>query len=78
MKVARARSRLSVSWTLLRWCRAHQNGMASAKSPPHLAKAVMTSGVMMLEVASVISVNSTSTGRSFVTSALMRRTISAC
>ncbi len=36
-----------------------QNGTASVKSPPHLEKALITSGVMTELVATVISVGST-------------------
>ena len=51
-------------------------GTASPKSPPLLAKTLITSGVMMLDVASVISVISTSTGRSRMASARIRLTSS--
>jgi hypothetical protein len=54
---------------------AYQNGTASAKSPPHCANALITCGVMILDVASEIESISTSTGSSLVASALMRRTI---
>jgi hypothetical protein len=54
-----------------------QNGTASPKSPPHFAKVSITSGVMILEVASVIDESSTSTGRSLLARARIRLTSSA-
>ena len=54
-----------------------QNGTASPKSPPHFAKVSTTSGVMILEVASVIAEISTSTGRSLLARARIRLTSSA-
>lgn len=54
----------------------HQKGTASSKSPPALRNARTTSGVMMLLVASVMVLTSTSTGRSLVAIARMRLTIS--
>jgi hypothetical protein len=57
--------------------RADQNGTASPKSPPHLANVSITSGVMILEVASVIDESSTSTGRSLLARARIRLTSSA-
>jgi hypothetical protein len=54
----------------------YQKGTASPKSPPHLANVSMTSGVMILEVASVMAESSTSTGRSLLAKARIRFTSS--
>ena len=80
MNVARARSRLFLSSCHgegRKGRRAYQKGTASPKSPPHFANVSITSGVMILEVESVIADSSTSTGRSLLASARIRLTSSA-
>jgi hypothetical protein len=56
----------------------NQKGTASPKSPPHFANTSITSGVMILEVASVIAESSTSTGSSLLARARIRLTSSTC
>jgi len=69
---------IAQSWRHISVAATHQKGIASAKSPPHCAYAWITSGVMILDVASDMSLISTSTGSKRVVIARIRRTISAC